>query len=193
MTKFVIIAIIGVGLVVTGCSNSNEEDTLVYRSGDYETAENMAVLDVSFTDPAWDGINVPEGQQCSTYGGDGASPELLVTNIPSGANALIISFSDRTYKPNDLGGHGIIGIWITDQAASITVPSIPGESSDMPEGMFIVSEFRSNRGSSGAYLAPCSGGNGNEYYATVQAVYVGQSEDEASRLLGEADIELGVY
>lgn len=185
--------IIMIGLTLSGCAGSKEAADLVYKEADFKTSDTLLALEVTFTDPEWDGITIPDGQQCSMFGGEGASPEILVNNIPEGANAVTVSFSDRTYKPNDLGGHGIIGVWVLDQQESITIPSVPGESSDLPEGMFIVSEYRSNRGSGGAYLPPCSGGNGNEYYATVQAVYVGQTDDEVSQVLGEAVIELGVY
>jgi hypothetical protein len=194
MKKFKIIAILGIGFLLAGCASSEHEVTLEFNQPqEYIPAENLSVLDVSFTDSAWDGLTIPEGQQCSAFNGNGSSPELLINNIPEGTNAIIVSFSDRTYKPNDLGGHGIIGKWLLNQETSITIPSIPGESYEMPEAMFIVSEFRSNRGTGGAYLPPCSGGSGNEYYATISAVYVGQSDDEESLLLGEAQIELGVY
>lgn len=161
-------------------------------SNDYKEVENVVELELSFINNIWDGISVPDGQQCLSFGGNGSSPEILVKNIPTGANALIISFSDRTFKANDLGGHGIIGLWIENNETTIIVPSVPGETNELPEGMFIEAKFRSNRGKDGAYLPPCSGGRGNEYYATVKAVYKSNSDDE-SLLLGKADIEMGKY
>ena len=87
----------------------------------------------------------------------------------------------------------MIGIWISDNQSSVTIPSIPGETNEMPQGMFIENKFRSNRGEDGAYLPPCSGGRGNEYYATVKSVYKGESDKDESRLFGEGTIEMGKY
>jgi hypothetical protein len=160
---------------------------------DYLIKEEPVTLTLAFVDPAWDGIKVPAGQECSWAGGAGVSPALQVGNIPAGANALIVEFSDRTFKPNDLGGHGKIGLWLTQAKTSVIVPSVPGESDVMPEGMFIEEAHRSTRGKPGAYLPPCSGGQGNDYYAAVKAVYKAQADNEESRLLGQASIEMGKY
>jgi hypothetical protein len=162
-------------------------------SADYKPAEMMTQLQVSFVDSAWDGVTVPQGQECSWAGGEGSSPALHVNNIPAGANAIIVEFSDRTFKANDLGGHGKIGIWISQQQSSVIIPSVPAESHEVPQGMFIEEDHRSTRGQPGAYLPPCSGGQGNEYYATIKAVYKAESDMETSRLLGQAVIEMGKY
>ena len=162
-------------------------------ANEYKSAENIAVLEVSFADPAWDGTKVPENQHCKMFGGNGSSPALNIKNIPPGTNAIIVSFNDKTFKMNDNGGHGIIGMWIDDDQASVTVPSVAGETNELPEGLFIEARFRSNRGKDGAYLPPCSGGRENEYDATVKAVYKGNSDDKESRLLGEGVIALGAY
>lgn len=166
---------------------------LFAQERNYMPTEHLVKLEVSFADKAWDGITVPEGEQCSMFGGNGSSPSLIVSNIPDGVNALIISFSDRSFKANDNGGHGIIGIWLEEGQKSVTVPSVLAESLEMPEGMFIEANFRSNRGKSGAYLPPCSGGRGNEYYATIKAVYRSDNDTEESMLLGESIIEMGRY
>lgn len=162
-------------------------------AAEYTPTDMMTELKVSFVDSTWDGKMVPKGQECSWAGGTGSSPELLVSNIPGGTNAIIVEFSDRTFKANDLGGHGKIGLWVSQNQTSVTVPSVAGESHDVPQGMFIEQDHWSQRGKPGAYLPPCSGGRGNEYYATVKAVYKGKSENEPSRLLGQAVIELGKY
>jgi hypothetical protein len=162
-------------------------------SADYTPVEPMATLRVDFADTAWDGKTIPKGQECSWAGGKGSSPVLTVSNIPAAANAIIVEFSDRTFKPNDLGGHGKIGIWLSKNQASATIPAVAGESFDLPEGMFIEEAHRSQRGKPGAYLPPCSGGRGNEYYATVKAVYKPKSDKEEARLLGQAAIEMGKY
>jgi len=68
-----------------------------------------SLLTLSFADSLWDGKTIPQGQQCLEYDGKGASPRIIVKNIPAAANKLILEFSDATYRPCDDGGHGIIG------------------------------------------------------------------------------------
>ena len=164
--------------------------TLCFWLSSVANAQDESGLNVSFADSSWDGVKVPAGQHCKMFDGNGSSPELLVENIPTGANALIVSFSDRSFRPNDNGGHGIIGQWVEAGQSSAIVASVAGETNTMPEGMFIEAKFRSNRGSDGAYLPPCSGGRGNEYYATVSAVKKDQNE---TQVLAETTIEMGRY
>jgi len=45
----------------------------------------------------------------------------------------------------------------------------------------------------GAYMPPCSGGMGNRYYVTVNAVYQASPESKEFKLLGQAVLELGKY
>jgi hypothetical protein len=74
------------------------------------------------------------------------------------------------------------------------IPSVPGHNFDLPEGFFILSPHQApNWDKAGAYQPPCSGGNGNSYYATVNAVYQETPESNEFKLLGQAIIELGQY
>ncbi len=157
----------------------------------YKPVENMAQLKVSFADSKWDGKMVPSGEQCKWAGGNGSTPVLNVENIPADANAVIVEYSDRSYAPMNMGGHGKIGMWLNGAQTPVQIPSVAGETKDLPENLFIEQEHQGSRGKSGAYLPPCSGGMGNIYYATVKAVYKGKSEKEVSRLLGQEKIELG--
>ena len=159
----------------------------------YKPVPNLATLDISFADPIWGGKKVPKGQQCNRFGGKGSTPRLIVKNIPSGTNSIIMEYSDRSYDMMDNGGHGKIGYRIPKGATEITVPSVPGHSFDLPEGFFLVAAQRNpqwDRG--GAYLPPCSGGMGNYYYVTVKAVYDAPKGEE-SKLLGKGKIGLGTY
>lgn len=160
----------------------------------YKPAANLAPLRVSFADAAWDGKTVPTGQQCSLFGGHGSTPALIVENIPKGANAVILEFNDRDYQPLSFGGgHGQVGFWITPEP-KVTLPSVPGETTDLPKGAFIESASRSTgKYATGGYLPPCSGGRGNRYFVNVKAVYKAKAEGEESKLLGEGHIELGSY
>lgn len=167
--------------------------SLLVFANEYMPVESLASLNVSFADTKWNGIEVPDGQQCKMFSGNGTSPSLKISNIPTGTNAILISFNDKTFKMNDNGGHGIVGIWIEEGQSSIIVPSVEGESNDLPKGMFIEEKFRSNRGEDGAYLPPCSGGRGNEYDATIRAVFKAKDVGGYSTLLAEGIISLGKY
>jgi len=159
----------------------------------YKPVSNLVTLEVSFADPLWDGRGIPEGQQCNYFGGNGATPMLTVKNIPSGTNAIIMEYSDRSWPQMDDGGHGKIGYRIPLGTTEITIPSVPGHTFDLPEGFFLVEAHRSLRGNGGAYKPPCSGGRGHLYYVTVKAVYDATSKSEESKMLGKAKKELGIY
>lgn len=163
-------------------------------SSGYAPVERPATLQVAFADPQWDGRTVPVAQRCRWAGGNGSTPLLRVSGIPAGANALLVEFSDRSYFLMDHGGHGKLGLWLTPGQSSVTVPSVAGESLDLPAGMFVERKHQGwLRGDGGAYLPPCSGGRGHSYYATVKAVYKASAAGEQSRLLGERTIEMGRY
>lgn len=159
----------------------------------YIPVKKLSMLDASFVNSDWNGKTVPNGQQCKMFEGNGSSPEMKISNIPKGTNAILVSFNDNTFIKNDNGGHGIVGLWIKDDQTSVVIPSVAGESNDLPPGMFIEERFRSNRGKDGVYLPPCSGGLGNEYNASIKAVFKSSSVDESSTLLGEGVIALGKY
>ena len=160
-----------------------------------EDLSNVAELRVSLADPAWDGVNIPEGQQCERNGGvDPAAPSILVQDIPDGADAIILEFSDRDYRPMDNGGHGKVGFRITGESSDVTIPSFPSNTFDLPEGFFVVQEHRaSGFGKAGGYMPPCSGGVGHEYYVTVKAVTMISEEEMTYTLLAQGILELGSY
>ena len=154
-------------------------------------ASPSAALEAKLADPAWDGVKVPEGQQCQKFGGQGKSPALAVSGIPSGASHLQLEFSDRTYKPMDNGGHGKVAFAIESGTTSVTVPPVPGHTMDLPPGFSVVAAHQAPTwDKAGAYLPPCSGGRGNSYYVTVKAVH---KTDTETHELGSAVVELGKY
>ncbi|MCP3888693.1 MAG: DUF2974 domain-containing protein [Desulfobulbaceae bacterium] len=158
-----------------------------------QTDSSAVTLQLSFADAAWDGKTIPKGQQCLEYGGNGASPPILVNNIPPQANKLVLEFSDATYKPCDKGGHGIIGYAIPSGSKKITVPAIPGQSFDLPEGFNLIKEHcgADLLMQPGAYIGPCPG-LGNLYYVTIKALY--ESPDKStSQLLGIGRLDIGTY
>ena len=75
--------------------------------------------------PPWDGVKVPEGQQCHLFGGNGATPEISVQGLPDGTAQIRLEFNDKSYAPlSENGGHGVIGFMVS--GADAVLPSVPG-------------------------------------------------------------------
>lgn len=156
------------------------------------SAHAESVLKVSFVDDAWNGSKVPAGQQCARFGGKGATPALRVEQIPAGANALVLEFSDQTYQPMNDGGHGKIGYRIASRIKQASIPSVPGHSFELPAGFFLVEAQRAPTwDKAGAYLPPCSGGKGNTYLVKVRAVK--DEGGKAGATLAETTLNMGQY
>jgi len=151
-------------------------------------AASLPTLEVSFADPRWDGARVPDGEQCKLFGGSGATPALRVVGVPAETAALIVAFNDRDFGPlSSGGGHGKIR-FPADGDGVVELPSVPGETADLPGGAVVERRARSTgQYASSGYLPPCSGGRGNRYFAVVEAVGSG------SEVLGRGTIELGRY
>ena len=151
-------------------------------------------LSASFTDPAWGGTMLPKGQNCSKFGGHGATPPLKIDGIPAGADAIVIQFNDADYQPlSSNGGHGTIGYRIAPGAGTAMLPAVPGETDGgLPDGTWVVKRNRAS-GSFAApgYLPPCSGGRGHYYNAKIMAVKMdsGGTYD----VLDDIRIDIGKY
>ena len=148
-----------------------------------------------FADAEWDGKTVPKGQQCKRFDGkDPSTPKLMVVGIPAEANAIVMEYSDRSYPPMDNGGHGKIGYIISSGTEEVTIPSVPGHSFELPETFFIVAPHQApGWDTAGAYMPPCSGGNGNNYYVTVKAVVLDEGKKDSFKELDHVVLEMGKY
>ena len=133
---------------------------------------NAAALDVKFADSAWDGNKIPEGQQCQKFGGNNPStPKLIVTGIPVGSTAIVLEYSDRDSKKMDKGGHGKMRFALSPQSTKVEIPSVPGHTFEIPPAFTMIEAHRGKGwDKAGAYMPPCSGGKGHEYYLTVKSV-----------------------
>ena len=150
-----------------------------------------ADLEVSFVDPAWNGEEVPEGEQCQKFGGQGRSPELRVRNIPAQADLLTLDFDDQSYAAMDNGGHGRIGYQIEPGVLEVVIPRVDGHTMELPENFLVIEAHRAPTwDKAGAYLPPCSGGSGNAYHITVRAVHQMGGEQH---VLAETGIAMGKY
>lgn len=155
-------------------------------------AVEAADLSAKITDAKWNGQNVPNGQQCNKFGGKAMSPPLKVTNIPANANALVLSFDDRSYGPMNHGGHGQIIYDIKLGAKNVNVPSVAPHTFDLPNGFRLLAAHRApSWDTAGAYMPPCSGGQGNEYVVVVKAAIV--TDGKVKKSLAKVDVAMGRY
>ena len=119
---------------------------------------------------SWNGTNVPAGQQCPLYGGDGSTPPMRVDRVPDGTSEIIVQYNDRSFPPlSRNGGHGVVAYPATGNTT--TLAAVPGMTADLGAGARIVTRARSTgQFASRGYLPPCSGGRGNIYEAVITAV-----------------------
>lgn len=156
----------------------------------------MAQEDVQWqatiSDYGWDGETIPDGQQCQRHGGIMPStPEIRVRNLPDQVNLLIAEYSDRDYEPMNHGGHGRMAFTVTPNQPLVKLPKVRGHTFQMPKGSLILEAHRNPKhDKAGAYMPPCSGGKGHEYYVTLKAVHF---DGENVESFGEQVLELGTY
>jgi len=152
-------------------------------------------LQVEFTEGAlWDGKKVPADQHCDRFGGNGSTPPLTVSGLPEGTEVVIIEYSDRDSKKMNNGGHGKVGIKVDAGATSVSFPSVPGHTFDLPEGVFMVKAHRNpDWATEGAYMPPCSGGQGNTYYLTAIAARIKNFEKKKFKKIEKTKLTMGNY
>jgi hypothetical protein len=151
-------------------------------------------LKISFTAEAWNGKTIPAGQQCEAFGGHGSTPGLSIDNIPPKANALILAFSNISHISLDSGGMGRIGYRFKQGTSKITLPPVPGCTFDLPDPFFVIAAHQEPfKYKPGAYLPPCSGGMGDNYYLVVKAIWLPDSTDMPPEIVGQGKITLGRY
>ena len=168
---------------------------LLYTSSVIVSAADPAgKMQATFADAKWDGKTIPYAQQCARDNGKGATPPLIIKNIPAETTALIFEYSDRSYAPMDNGGHGKIGYTIAAGTLEANIPSVPGHTFSLPEGFFLVAaQSNPSWDKAGAYLPPCSGGRGNYYYVTIKAVLQAPDKSQKPKILATTKLELGRY
>ncbi|MDO6462373.1 hypothetical protein Q4485_16810 [Granulosicoccaceae sp. 1_MG-2023] len=145
-------------------------------------------LDAIFASADWDGVTVPEGQQCQKFGGsDPATPAWTVSDIPVGSDAILLEYSDRDSERMNNGGHGRMQFAIEPGSDSVSIPPVPGHSFELPAGFTLVEEHRgAGWDLEGAYMPPCSGGKGHAYYVTIKAL-------KGDQVTAETVVEMGSY
>lgn len=82
----------------------------------------------------WNGKKVPAGQECKIDGGNGSTPPMKLSGLPSGTAWVLIEYNDLSYQLlSKNGGHGSIGYPISGTSA--TLPAVPGMTSNLPGGI----------------------------------------------------------
>ena len=149
---------------------------------------SASALDVKFAERVWDGVKIPEGQQCQKFGGNNPStPALIVTGIPAGSNVIVLEYSDRDSKKMDKGGHGKMRFGFDSTVESVKIPSVPGHSFDLPPEFTMIEAHRgAGWDIEGAYMPPCSGGKGHAYYLTIKTL-------KDDKVTAETILEMGKY
>ncbi len=152
-------------------------------------------LKVSINDPVWDGKEVPKGQQCNKFGGNNPmTPEIKITGIPDGTEAIVLRFNDESIPRMNNGGHGIIAMLLEPGTSDLIFSSVPGHTFDLPEGVLMVKAHSAPRwDKAGAYLPPCSGGTHNSYSVTIQPSKIKNLKKKKFKKIASIKIKLGKY
>lgn len=136
----------------------------------------------------WTGKKIPAGQHCTLQGGNGSTPPIRVSGVPTGAAWIIAQFNDKSYQPlSRNGGHGTIAFPV--RGAVTDLPAVPGMTKTLPGGAQVVAAAKSTgKFASPGYLPPCSNGRNNRYSVDLKAV------DKAGKVLAEIkDFTIGRY
>lgn len=117
---------------------------------------SASALDVRFAESVWDGVKIPEGQQCQKFGGHNPStPTFIVTGVPAGSNAIVLEYSDRDSKKMNNGGHGRMSFAFDSTVDNVKIPSVPGHSFDLPPQFKMIEAHRgAGWDIDGAYMPP---------------------------------------
>lgn len=148
---------------------------------------NAEGLSASFATDIWKKSSVPKTEVCSNFNTKaGSTPIITLKNIPKNTTKIILAFSDETFQGMKDGGHGVISYEIAKNSLTTTIPSIKGETFDLPKGFSSMIKHRAEKygKTPGAYLAPCSGGKGNTYSVLIKAINEEQILDSTSLTLG---------
>lgn len=167
----------------------------------YKPVDDVKTLDVKFGFYKWNGIVIPEEGISIKCGGDGISPDFYVSNIPKGANAILLEYEDSYLRklgyPVSNGAY-----WVaTEGKSELYIPSVIEFTRELPEGIFLEREHAGSKvfnEAPGAYRAPNScvftnDGSGHRYFVHIKAVYKPYDEDDQGLLLGYAFLELGKF
>lgn len=146
----------------------------------------LADVKVQLMSP-WTGGKIPAGQHCTLQGGNGSTPPMKVSGLPSGTAAILVEYDDKSFTPlSTRGGHGSLIYPV--KGSSATLPAVPGMTDKLPHGVRVHKKSRATgQYASKGYLPPCSGGRNNKYTATLYPI------GADGKKMGKTTITIGRY
>lgn len=140
-----------------------------------------------FASPEWDGVSIPQGQQCRGQGGAGATPPIALANVPHGTAMIVLKFNDEDFEPFRDAGHGTFGFAVEPHATELVLPAVEGETESLPDGVTMLAPNKtSGDWLRPGYIPPCSG-QGHSYTVDIEAV------DDGGRVLASTNLTLGTF
>jgi len=142
--------------------------------------KEAATLTLSFADETlWDGKRIQRTMQCKELGGDKpASPAMLVTGAPEGAQSLVVYFAN----PRSYHNHGLFKVTGKLSDAGWTVPAVRSGANTLPKGVEL---FDGGSTWGKAYNSPCPTSGSWLYTVTVYAL------DAENKVLAKGEREVG--
>ena len=142
--------------------------------------KEAAALTLSFADETlWDGKRIQRTMQCKELGGDKpASPALLVTGAPQGAQSLVVYFAN----PRSYHNHGLVKVAGQLSDGGWTVPAVRSGANTLPKGVEL---FDGGSTWGKAYNSPCPTSGSWLYTVTVYAL------DAENKVLAKGEREVG--
>lgn len=150
---------------------------------------SAASLTATFTDDIWKKIMVPKTEVCSNFNTKvGSTPSITLENLPEDTTKILLAYSDESFRGMSVGGHGVVSYTIPKNSSTIVIPSMKGETFDLPENFSSVVKHRGEKfgKTPGAYLAPCSGGKKHVYSVLIKAL-------DEDKILDSASLTLGIF
>lgn len=148
------------------------------------SAAIAAELKIVHSDPEWqDGTGeVPDKGKCRRHGGEGWSPSLKISGIPSTAKSMKLMFTDDDWGSE--GGHGKFSVALTGQT-TIEIPPIGGKADHLPPNVTGGNGHHCSSCFEKDYLGPCSGWKGHTYRVNIYAENAeGETVAKGTILLG---------
>lgn len=144
----------------------------------------------------WNERVVPGTALCHREQGiSGATPTLHVTNIPAGANALIVEFNvENRHNLSYDGALGKVGFYHQGSEEAWLLP-VKGETKTLPDYAFSAALHRVESIEATPYFPPCRIlGVDLDYFALIYAVQIDDFEaPENRRILASGRIRLGKH
>ncbi|MBF0187112.1 MAG: hypothetical protein HQL50_04220 [Magnetococcales bacterium] len=154
-------------------------------------SQNLPRLRVQFDGTGWNGIAIAQENRCRADGGRGLSPSFKVSRLPVGTNAILVRYNNEDNRKLENGGLGEIGFKVDMEETSAVTVAIPEGTDTLPDSVWIEIHNRWGDMQGIGYRAPCSGGKGDRYSASVLALKTFRQTGVPPKILAQGSIFLG--